>query len=93
MSPRRKAVRAGTTGPVRKAVVRTSKPPKPKEEMIALLLAHEARRTQLRAERDDLIREGWDAGVSVDIMAACLGITPARVYQIKDGRYGMDGKR
>ena len=54
MSPQRKAVRAGTTGPARKAVVRTSKPPRPKDEMIAALLAFEAKRREMMAERDEL---------------------------------------
>jgi hypothetical protein len=86
MNPQRKAVRSpGGRGPARKAVVKTTDPPLSKEVMTRKLLAFEATRLRLMAERDELVRQGWDAGISVDVMAACLGITPARIYQIKDG--------
>lgn len=87
MSPQRKAVRPfGGRGPVRKAVVKTTKPPLSKAEMLRKLLTFEAKRLRLLAERDELVRQGWDAGVSVEIMAAATGVTVARIYQIKDGR-------
>jgi hypothetical protein len=36
--------------------------------------------------RDDLVCQAWDAGVPVPVIATLVGLSIARIYQIKDGR-------
>lgn len=90
----RKAVRApGGTGPARKAVVKTSAPPMSQAQALRKLARWQKRHAQLQEERDPLIKECWDAGLTVEVIASYVGMTPARVYQLKDDVYPRRPRR
>jgi len=63
-------------------------PKKPPDQLSVLtkLNAFKAEYDELMARRDLLVIEAWDAGLSVHVIAAMVGINPSRIYQIKDGR-------
>lgn len=57
-----------------------------KEQALSRLSDWEERHSRIVIERNDLICQAWEAGVQVSIIAAFVGLSAPRIYQIKDGR-------
>lgn len=56
-----------------------------KEDATRALIDYSVEMATLLAERDKLIHQAWAAGVPMTHVAALVGLTRARCYQIKDG--------
>lgn len=62
------------------------RPAPAQDEWLAMVLDAKQLADQAAAYRDEVVRKAFEAKVNRDELAAALGITRARLYQIIDGK-------